>query len=71
VTFRVLNDREIREYAASGEPLDKAGGYAYQGHAEKLVTRLEGEVDTVHRTADPAAETTFGGLLGVHRRDVR
>ena len=47
VTFRVLDDQEIREYAASGEPLDKAGAYAYQGHAKTFVARLKGETDTV------------------------
>ncbi len=30
VAMRTYDDREIREYAASGEPMDKAGGYAVQ-----------------------------------------
>ncbi len=47
VTFRVLGEAEILEYAAGAEPLDKAGGYAYQGRAGGFVTRLEGEADTV------------------------
>ena len=42
VTFRALDDREIRDYVASGEPFDKAGGYAIQGLASKFVTRIEG-----------------------------
>jgi septum formation protein len=42
VFFRTLTRREITEYAASGEPLDKAGAYAIQGRAGRFVTRLEG-----------------------------
>ena len=42
VEFRDLNASEIRDYVASGEPLDKAGAYAIQGMASKFVTRFEG-----------------------------
>ena len=42
VTFRSLADDEIQDYIASGEPLDKAGGYGVQGLASKFVTRIEG-----------------------------
>lgn len=42
VTFRELDAEEIASYAASGEPFDKAGGYAIQGLASKFVTRIEG-----------------------------
>jgi septum formation protein len=42
VTFRRLNDAEIAQYVASGEPLDKAGAYGIQGLASKFVTRIEG-----------------------------
>jgi septum formation protein len=42
VWFAQMDDREIAEYAASGEPLDKAGGYAIQGLASKFVERIEG-----------------------------
>jgi septum formation protein len=47
VTFRELAEREVDEYAAGGEPLDKAGGYAYQGGGGAFVTALEGDPDTV------------------------
>jgi len=43
VTFRPLSDREIRAYAATGEPLDKAGAYGIQGRASVFVSRLEGD----------------------------
>jgi septum formation protein len=37
-----LSEDEIREYVASGEPMDKAGAYAIQGRAAKWIPRVEG-----------------------------
>jgi septum formation protein len=42
VVFRPMSEDEIAEYAASGEPLDKAGAYGIQGLASKFVDRIEG-----------------------------
>lgn len=42
VTFRELADDEIRHYWRSGEPADKAGGYAVQGRAALFVERIAG-----------------------------
>ena len=42
VFFRPLAAAEIEEYAASGEPADKAGAYGIQGAASKFVERIEG-----------------------------
>ena len=42
VTFRRLDEREIKEYVSSGEALDKAGAYGIQGMASKFVTRIDG-----------------------------
>ncbi|WP_034727867.1 Maf family protein [Pseudidiomarina sediminum] len=42
VSFKVLSAKEIQAYWATGEPLDKAGGYGIQGHAGKFVTHIEG-----------------------------
>jgi septum formation protein len=42
VTFNQLNDAEIARYIASGEPFDKAGAYAIQGHAARWIPRIEG-----------------------------
>jgi septum formation protein len=47
VTFRRLTEPEIDAYVATGEPLDKAGAYGYQGGAAAFVTGLEGDADTV------------------------
>ncbi len=42
VTMRVLEDREIVAYCATGEPYDKAGGYAVQGLAAAFISHLDG-----------------------------
>ncbi len=42
VTMTQISESEVRDYAASSEPMDKAGGYAIQGVASRWVTRLEG-----------------------------
>lgn len=41
--FRNLSDREIREYVASGEPMDKAGAYGIQGGAALFCSRMVGD----------------------------
>lgn len=43
VRFRALSDAEIEAYIATGEPLDKAGAYGYQGLASLFVERIEGD----------------------------
>ena len=43
VFFRPLTEREIEAYADSGEPMDKAGAYGYQGLAGIFVERIEGD----------------------------
>ncbi len=47
VSFKVLSEQEITNYARSGEPVDKAGGYAIQGKAAIFVERLEGSFSGV------------------------
>jgi nucleoside triphosphate pyrophosphatase len=42
VRFTLLTEAEIDAYAASGEPMDKAGAYAIQGLASKFVECVEG-----------------------------
>jgi septum formation protein len=43
VTFHRLSDREIREYIATGEPMDKAGAYGIQGFGATIVERVDGD----------------------------
>lgn len=43
VTFYQLSDEEIRAYAATNEPLDKAGAYGIQGKGAFLVEKIAGD----------------------------
>lgn len=43
VQFYPLTDDTIRQYIATGEPMDKAGGYGIQGYGCLLVERMEGD----------------------------
>ncbi len=47
VCFRALSRREIEAYAATGEPLDKAGAYGIQGRAAAFVSELQGSYSGV------------------------
>lgn len=47
VSFRPLREAEIAAYWASGEPADKAGGYAIQGLAAQFVRELRGSYSGV------------------------
>jgi septum formation protein len=47
VTMNELSDAEIREYVATGEPMDKAGAYAIQGRAARWIPRIEGDYSNV------------------------
>lgn len=42
VTFGSLTDADIQQYWDSGEPVDKAGGYAVQGRAAAFIQHIEG-----------------------------
>ena len=42
VEMNTIDEDEIREYVATGEPMDKAGAYAIQGVASRWIPRIEG-----------------------------
>ncbi|MDE5946242.1 MAG: Maf family protein [Oscillospiraceae bacterium] len=43
VYFRKLSPDEIRDYIATGEPYDKAGGYGIQGKGSIFVEKINGD----------------------------
>ena len=43
VTFRAADETMLREYVATGEPMDKAGAYGIQGYGAALVDRIDGD----------------------------
>ena len=42
-----MTEQEIREYIATGEPLDKAGAYGIQGRAAVYIRKIEGDYNNV------------------------
>ena len=47
VIFRALNPKEIENYIATGDPMDKAGAYAIQGGASHMVKAINGSYTNV------------------------
>ena len=47
VRFLPYDEQTIREYVATGEPLDKAGAYGIQGAGAKLAAQIEGSWSNV------------------------
>jgi len=47
VSFRPVSEDEAKTYWQTGEPADKAGGYAIQGRGAVFISRLEGSFSGV------------------------
>ncbi len=47
VTMSEISEKEIADYVATGEPIDKAGAYAIQGIASRWIPRIEGDYSNV------------------------
>jgi len=43
IHFRPLSQKEIENYVATGEPMDKAGAYGIQGGAALFAEKLQGD----------------------------
>lgn len=62
VTFKRLSQHDVDDYVICGEGIGKAGGYAIQGRAGALITRINGSYTNV--VGLPLAETV--ALLSGH-----
>ncbi len=70
VQFRDVSREEAAAYWATGEPADKAGGYAIQGFAAVFIERLEGSYSGVMGL--PLFETAdLLGQFGIVPRAIR
>jgi len=71
VAFRPLTGVEIDWYWRTGEPADKAGAYAVQGHAAVFIRRLAGSYSGVMGL--PLYETweLLAPLLGLNRNNTQ
>lgn len=47
VKIKPLSDKEIRDYIATGEPMDKAGAYAIQGTGSFMVESYRGSYSNI------------------------
>jgi septum formation protein len=47
VTVSDITEKQIADYVATGEPMDKAGAYAIQGIASRWIPRIEGDYSNV------------------------
>ena len=47
VTFVKLAEKDIEYYWSTGEPKDKAGGYAIQGIGNAFIRKISGSVSSV------------------------
>lgn len=47
VSFYPMNEKEIEEYVATGEPMDKAGAYGIQGFGAKYIRQIDGDYNNV------------------------
>lgn len=63
VTFKPMGDQEIAAYIATGEPMDKAGAYGFQGGARPFVQRVEGSVSNVIGLPLERLEETLRDLM--------
>ncbi len=64
--FRELSRADVAWYSASGEGLDKAGGYGLQGLGAALIEHIEGDHTNVIGLSVPAVLRLFSSL-GVAR----
>lgn len=73
VSFARLSDKDIETYIASGEPMDKQGGYSIEGKAAVFITEVRGSYSGVmglplHETAELIRQVARNGPVGMEIR---
>lgn len=67
VYFKQLTDKEIDNYIATGEPLDRAGAYAIQQLGGQFVEKIEGDYDN---TVGLPVQDVINTLVGDFRLNI-
>ena len=67
VTMSEISNREIFDYVATGEPMDKAGAYAIQGIASRWIPRIEGDYSNVVGLPVALVYRMLSGFVGAIR----
>ncbi len=62
VKFRDISEKEIDDYIATGEPMDKAGAYAIQGIGQKFVESVRGSRSNVIGLPKQVTAKLLGGI---------
>jgi septum formation protein len=64
-----MTDAEMDEYVASGEWMDKAGGYAIQLSADRYVSSIEGSFSNVVGLPMELVQRILARTAAVHCED--
>ena len=67
VTMSEISNREILDYVATGEPMDKAGAYAIQGIASRWIPQIEGDYSNVVGLPVALVYRMLSGFVGAIR----
>ena len=64
VTFRPLTDKDVDDYVATGDPMDKAGAYGIQSLGRGLVEGYDGNFDAIVGLSLSLTERLIKEIIG-------